>query len=85
MNKTNHYDTAKAVVALLAVALMAGVFFIFNSNKESILEGNQFSMFMTLAIVGSGFLIGLLFLSSKPEHKHKKITHKSSSKSHKKK
>jgi hypothetical protein len=85
MSKSSHYDTAKAVVAFLAVALMAGVFLVFAKNKDSIIESGQFYYFMTLAVVGAGFLIGLLYLAGKPVQKSKAISHKTAErKAHKK-
>ena len=84
--QTNHLDAAKSVIALLIICLMARVFFLFYQNSDELLQSNQFPEFMTLAVVGGGLLIGLLYLVNKSTDKPKTIAHKSSArKSHKKK
>lgn len=86
MIHSSHYDTARAVIAFLAVALMATVFIIFYQNQDTILASDVFYAFISLAIVGAGLLISLLYLSSKPQKlKSKKVVHKASHKTHKKK
>ncbi len=81
MSNSNHPDSARAVIAFLIIGLMAGIFLVFYQNSDYIMNSNQFYYFMTLAVVGAGFMIGLLYLASKPVQKHKAVTHKT----HKKK
>lgn len=86
MNKSTHHDTARTVIGFFTVCLMAGIFFVFYNNQDTLIESNQLLIFVTLAIVGAGFLVSLLYLASKPVKSHKAAVHKAvSRKVHKKK
>ena len=87
MKDHEHLHAAKSFIAFMVVAIAAAMFFVFYNNQENILEGGNFQLFMTLAVVGAGLLIGLFYLVSNTSHtpvKSHKST-KSTSKSKKKK
>lgn len=64
---SNHYDTAKMVIALFVVLVAFGMFLFLNAYSDVIYEGNNFNafyLFATLATVASGLLIGLFYIVS---------------------
>jgi hypothetical protein len=79
IQKGSKHDWARGVAALLIVFIAFGIFLLFYNMQDNILGTSNFYPFMTLTIVGAGFLFGLLYLINKPE-KHKKApaVHKSS-------
>lgn len=79
MSKSSHYDTARLVIAFLAVALMAGMFLIFYNNSDNIIKSNQLSLFIMLAVIAGGLLIGLFYIVSNQSSIHKAHPHKSTS------
>jgi hypothetical protein len=70
MNKPHHVSNAKAIVGLLALAIVFVVFYKFVTNQD-LFWGDPTALrnYVMFAIVGGGFLIGLLYLTSKTEHK----------------
>jgi uncharacterized membrane protein len=78
MAKQDHHHTARTVLSLILVIVMARIFFIFNENSEYIITSNQFNLFITLSVVAGGLMIGLLYLAGKNPHSQK-ATHKPSS------
>lgn len=53
------------VIVLLAFSMLA----MFYINQESIASNGQIQLFMILATVAAGFLVGLLYLLSRPHEK----------------
>ncbi|MBU4016653.1 hypothetical protein KKF69_04205 [Patescibacteria group bacterium] len=68
MNKSSHLDTAKAITSFFIVLIGFGVFMLFYTNSESLIEGNSFSSFITLTVIVFSLLIGLLYLVSNSKH-----------------
>lgn len=58
------HSHVKTIISFLIFLLAAAIFFIFYTNKDHILVPGTAQLFMTLAIIGMGLLIGLLFLVS---------------------
>lgn len=87
MNKPHHVNNAKAIIALLILAIAFVIFYKFYSNQNYFFDDpNALRNYVMFAIVGGGFLIGLLYLTSKTEHKTaQKIKVAKTSKSSKKK
>jgi predicted Co/Zn/Cd cation transporter (cation efflux family) len=83
MKNSSHFETAKAVVALLIVLIAFGVFMLFNSNSESILEGDSFYSLITLTVIVFSLLIGLFYLVSNSKHPSVRVS-KAPAKKHKK-
>lgn len=73
-----NHSAAKHFVSFIIVALIAVVFLTFWNNKENIFDNGSQEQFAVLAIVGGGFLVGLLYLVNKPQEV--KISKKSSKK-----
>ncbi len=84
MKKGSSYDNARSIVALFIVLLAFGIFLLFYYNSDAIMESDSFYLFMTLATLGLGLLIGLMYLSSNSSHpktaatKHKAVPAKAS-------
>ena len=77
---TNHYDTAKLLVALFVVLVAFGIFLFLNSYGDVIYQdynSNAFYIFATLATVASGLLIGLLYVVNNGKASIKKSSKKS--------
>ena len=68
-----HHDHIKKVISLLIVIVAFGIFLIFNAYSEDIIASNNFSLFMTLAVVGSGLLVALLYLVNNSKHVAHKV------------
>lgn len=81
MTHGSHHDNAKSVVALLIVLLAFGILVLYYNNSDAILEANKFYLFMTLATVGMGLMLGLLFLVNNSKHKESKAKGTKSGKS----
>ena len=88
IEKGTKHEWARGVAALLIVFIAFGIFLLFYNMQDNIIGSSNFYPFMTLTIVGAGFLFGLLYLINKPE-KHKKVkahvVHKATKKSKKSK
>lgn len=82
---STHHETAKHAIAFFIVLVAFSMLAIFYNYSDQIIASNQFYVFMTLATVGGGLLIGLLYLVNKPHQAHKTATHKTVSKKKKKK
>ena len=70
--KSSHHrvNNAKAVVALLILAVAFVLFLKFNASQSYFADDPEaLRNYVMFAIVGGGFLIGLLYLTSKTEHK----------------
>ncbi len=82
MKNSSHFDNAKAIIALFIVLIAVGVFMLFYTNSDSLLQGDGFYSFITLTVIGFSLLIGLLYLVNNSKHpsvnrvsikKHKKV------------
>jgi len=67
------HEWAKGIAGLLIVFIAFGIFLLFFNWQDNILQSDNFYPFMTLTIVGAGFLFGLLYLINKPEPKKAKV------------
>lgn len=70
--KSSHHrvNNAKAVVALLILAIAFVLFWKFNSSSADFMNDPEALRSYVVAAIGvGGFLIGLLYLTSKTEHK----------------
>ena len=83
MAKPQHVNNAKAVVAFLILAIAFVIFYKFWTNQNFFSDDpNALKNYVIFAIVGGGFLIGLLYLTSNSKHS---VAAKSSKSSKKKK
>jgi len=62
----NNHAAAKNFISFIIVALIAVVFLTFWNNQENIFDNGAQEQFAVLAIIGGGFLVGLLYLVNKP-------------------
>lgn len=91
MKKGSHYDNARSIVALLIVLIAFAIFLLFYYNSDEIMASNNFYLFMTLATLGMGLLIGLMYLANNSQHpqakapSHKTVAPKASKAKSKKK
>jgi hypothetical protein len=85
IKKGTKHEWARGSVALLIVLIAFGIFLLFYNWQDSIMEANNFYPFVTLTVVGAGFLFGLLYLVNKPEPHKAKVSHKASKSSKKSK
>lgn len=70
--KSSHHrvNNAKAVVGLLVLAIAFVIFFKFVTNQGNLFEDPEaLRNYVIFAIVGGGFLIGLLYLTGQTKHK----------------
>ena len=70
--KSSHHrvNNAKAVVALLILGIAFVVFYKFATNQMYFQDDPEaLRNYVMFAIVGGGFLLGLLYLTSKTTHK----------------
>lgn len=65
----DHHHVIKTLMSFFILVIAFSVLLIFVNNSENIIEGNNFKMFMTLAVVGAGLLIGLLYLVNNSDTK----------------
>jgi len=88
MKEHKHVSNAKAIVALLILAIAFVIFYKF-AGSQAAFNNDPLALrnYVVFAIVGAGFLIGLLYLSSNTTHKaaSKSKSVSKSSKSKKKK
>ena len=70
MNKPHHTNNAKAVVALLALAIVFVIFYKFMTNQNYFFDDiNALRNYVVFAIIGGGLLVGLIYLTSNTTHK----------------
>ncbi|HYK08695.1 MAG TPA: hypothetical protein VEW42_04320 [Candidatus Eisenbacteria bacterium] len=70
----------KSILALLILLVAFSILLIFSTNKDALMAPGVFPLFMTLATVGLGLLVGLLFLVNNSHHnpvKAKKVVSRS--------
>jgi len=67
--EVHHEKNIRALTALFILLLAFGVFFLFYTYQENILQSPSSQIFMVLTAVGFGLLVTLLFLVNKP-HKN---------------
>jgi len=66
----HHLANAKALIALLVLAIAFVIFYKFVVNVKYLYQDpNALQNYVIFAIVGGGFLIGLLYLTSQTTHK----------------
>jgi multisubunit Na+/H+ antiporter MnhB subunit len=69
MNRGNHVSNAKAIIALLIFAIAFVIFYKFMTNQNYFFQDpTALRNYIMFAIVGGGFLIGLLYLTSNTTH-----------------
>jgi hypothetical protein len=69
MAKPHHVNNAKAIVALLALAIAFVIFFKFWTNQDYFFQDQDaLKNYVIFAIVGGGFLVGLLYLTGQTKH-----------------
>jgi hypothetical protein len=56
----------KAFASFLILMLALSMLLIFQNNQNTIIENDQFQLYMILATVGASLLLGLLYFVSKP-------------------
>jgi len=82
--KHHHVNNAKAIVALLVLAIAFVIFYKFATNANYFYQDPvALQNYVIFAIVGCGFLLGLLYLASQTTHKA--VSKSKSTKSSKKK
>jgi Na+/melibiose symporter-like transporter len=69
----------KLFASFLILMLSLSMLLIFQNNQNTILENDQFQIYMILATIGSALLLSLLYFVSKP-HPEAKSSKKSSKK-----
>ena len=78
--------SAKAVLSLFILLIAFVVFYKFMANQEYFFEDiEMLRNYVMFAIVGGGFMVGLLYLASQTKHSVSKNTTKKSPTSKKKK
>lgn len=73
MKKSLHFDSIKAVIALLILLIGFGVFLLFYTNSESMLEDGRVYPFVILGTICLSLLLGLLYLVNNSKHSHVKV------------
>jgi hypothetical protein len=70
MQSSHHrVKNAKAIVALLILGIAFALFYKFITNQSYLMNDPEaLRNYVLFAVVGGGFLIGLLYLTSKTEH-----------------
>ena len=76
IQKSDPHSTAQAGVAMFIVLLAFGIFLLFYNYQDYLMESGQFTLFMTLAAIGMGLLIGLLYLVYNPRPQKAKVARK---------
>ena len=70
MQKPHHVNNAKAIIALLILAIIFVIFYKFITNQNVFAsDPDALRNYVMFSIVGGGFLIGLLYLTSNTTHK----------------
>jgi len=59
---TRHVHTARTVIPLLVLLLAFGMFGLFYTYQQSIIDSNSFNLFIVLSVIGMALLVSLLFL-----------------------
>jgi len=86
MHKEHHVNNAKALVGLLVLAVAFVLFYKFITNQNYFFDDIEaLRNYVMFTIAVSGFLVGLLYLTSQTKHKETKVASKAKSKSPKKK
>ncbi len=80
MHHERNHSAVKSFLSFMILAVAAMMFFIFYNNQDTIFANNDWQLFMTLAVVGAGLLIGLLYLVNNSQSPTVKSTKKKSSK-----
>jgi hypothetical protein len=62
------YDSVKAIISFLILLLAFGIFMLFYMNSDVIVRENKFFLFISLATIGMGLLIGLMYLVNNQAH-----------------
>jgi len=62
----HHEKNIRALTALLILLLAFGIFLLFYTYQENILESSSSQIFLVLTAVFFGLLVTLLFLVNKP-------------------
>lgn len=57
-----HEHNAKTIIPLLVLLLAFGMFGLFYTYQQNIIDSNSFNLFMVLAVIGMALLVSLLFL-----------------------
>jgi hypothetical protein len=83
-SSVHDHDTLRAFLAFMIVAVAAGVFFLFNTYSENIMQPDNFPTFMISVTTAMGLMVYLMYLVNKP-CKERKAVVKSLSKASKKK
>ena len=69
MAKPHHFNNAKAVVALLVLAIAFVIFYKFMTNQSYFFDDpSALRNYVVFAILGGGLLIGLLYLTGNTSH-----------------
>jgi len=69
LKKLDYQRDAKAVVSLFVLLLALGILLIFTNYKDQIISMGNLQLFVVLSVACMAFLIGLLFLVSKPHRR----------------
>jgi len=82
MKKASHYEAARAIIAFFIILIAFGIFLLFYLNSDTIIRANRFYLFISLATVAMGLLIGLMYLVNNQPHleRHTAKVKRSSSK-----
>ena len=59
---SKHVHSVKTIIPLLVLLLAFGMFGLFYTYQQSIIDSNSFNLFMILAVIGMALLVSLLFL-----------------------
>ncbi len=69
MAKPHHVNNAKAIAGLLILAIAFVIFYKFWTNQAAFQDDpNALRNYVLFAIVGGGFLVGLLYLTGQTKH-----------------
>ena len=86
MQKHEHLSTAKALIGLLAVSIVAVLFWKFNSSKDYLFTDlTVLRNYVAFAIIGGALLVVLFYHASQTTHPKAAIKSSKSSKSKRKK
>ena len=70
--KHESVSTAQALIGLLVLAIVAVLFYKFITNQDLFMDDPEaLRNYVMYTIVGAGFLIGLMYLTSNVEHTQK--------------
>lgn len=75
MHKEHHVNNAKAIVGILVLGVAFVLFIKFMSNQDYFFDDIEaLRNYVVFTIAVSGFLVGLLYLTSQTKHKPAKST-----------